>query len=333
MDQPFVITSWVDSCLKGFEFRGWTRRELFAQCELDLALLQQPKFPVQALNALFSAAQHRHLSPGVGLEARHGITPNSFQALSLAMMASDNLWQGLQRMIQFNHGITNAVTFFLQEVSSEEGVFGFRQPDPKHAFQPLVYDAILSTIIRTCRFIHPHPPAIRCVEMATEEPIQSEAYKEYFKAPVRWNASCYAVHFDLSYLHQPSMHANPYLARESEHLCTTYFASLQQTSQTQTLRDYVLQNLTESDLCLNTAAEALNMSKRSLQRELSRQGTSFKQILEDVRQQEAQRYLNTTLHSISYIAHAIGFTDTGNFCRAFKRWHQCSPYQYRQQSA
>lgn len=331
MDQPFVMTSWVDSCLKGFEFKGWDRQELFALCELDLALLHQPKFPVKALNALFYAAHQQHLVPGVGLEARHGITPNSFQALSLAMMASDSLWKGLDRMVRFNHGITNAVEFFLQEVDSEEGVFGFRQSDPKHVFQPLVHDAILSTIIRTCRFIHPQPPAIHYVEMAVEEPAQTDAYQDYFKAPIRWNAPCYAVYFDLGYLHQASMHANPYLARESERLCTTYFASLQQISPAQALRNYVLQNLTESETCLDTAAAALNMSKRSLQRELSCQGTSFTKILDDVRQQEAQRYLTTTIHSISHIAHAIGFTDTGNFCRAFKRWYQCSPHQYRQQ--
>jgi AraC-like DNA-binding protein len=333
MDQPFVMTSWVESCLKGFELQGWNRLELFQLSNLDPELLFQPLFPVQATNALFHTASQRHQAPWAGLESRHGITPNSFQALSLAVMASDTLWQGLERMVRFNYGITNAVQFFLEESGTDEGIFGFRQSNPEYAFESLVQDAILSTTIRTCRFIYPQSPVIRHVEMTVAEPAHAHIYRDYFKAPIRWNAPCHAIHFELRYLHQTSMHANPYLVRENERLCAAYFASLRQTSPVQTLRDYVMQNLAESDICLSAAADELHMGKRSLQRELNRHGTSFKQMLDEARRQEAKRYLNATTLSISQIAHAIGFTDTGNFCRAFKRWYQRSPYQYRLQSA
>ena len=71
------------------------------------------------------------------------------------------------------------------------------------------------------------------------------------------------------------------------------------------------------------------MSVRTLQRQLQQAGTSYQQILDDLRQELAEHYL---LHSdlpIQDIAHYLGFSDQRSFHRTFKSRSGMPPGEYR----
>ncbi len=70
---------------------------------------------------------------------------------------------------------------------------------------------------------------------------------------------------------------------------------------------------------------------RTLQRKLNDAGTTFNAVVEDTRRELAQRYLKQPDLAISEIAYLLGFSETGNFSRAFKRWAGASPSDYRSQ--
>lgn len=80
---------------------------------------------------------------------------------------------------------------------------------------------------------------------------------------------------------------------------------------------------------LEEVAHALDLSTRSLQRHLAKQGTSFSEIIARVRRQYALELLVQDTLNISEIAHAVGYSDPSNFCRAFHKWTGQSPYRCR----
>ncbi|MDO9622035.1 MAG: helix-turn-helix domain-containing protein [Moraxellaceae bacterium] len=82
---------------------------------------------------------------------------------------------------------------------------------------------------------------------------------------------------------------------------------------------------------LEAVAEMLNQSERTLKRQLAQEGTTFSDILEDMRRQEAIRLLLNTGESLDRIAEALGYSDVANFNRAFKRWTGTTPGQYRRE--
>jgi AraC-like DNA-binding protein len=82
---------------------------------------------------------------------------------------------------------------------------------------------------------------------------------------------------------------------------------------------------------LEAVAEMLNQSERTLKRQLAQEGTTFSDILEDMRRQEAIRLLLNTTESLDRIAEALGYSDVANFNRAFKRWTGTTPGQYRRE--
>jgi AraC-like DNA-binding protein len=77
-------------------------------------------------------------------------------------------------------------------------------------------------------------------------------------------------------------------------------------------------------------AEALHVSRRTLQRRLQAQGSSFQQLSDQWLSQQALRYLGEDQLTVDLTALLLGYSDPANFRRAFRRWFGCAPGQYRQ---
>ena len=76
-------------------------------------------------------------------------------------------------------------------------------------------------------------------------------------------------------------------------------------------------------------AKRLNVSKRSLQRRLSEEGTSFQQLLNETRFEMSERYLKDSALSVPEISYLLGFRDPSSFFRAFQGWTGRTPGDYR----
>lgn len=80
---------------------------------------------------------------------------------------------------------------------------------------------------------------------------------------------------------------------------------------------------------IEEVARSLALSKRSLQRKLGDEGTAFKVLVHEVRQQLAEHYLKDETLTFSEIAFLLGFNDSNSFYRAFNQWTGLSPGQFR----
>ncbi|MNC61745.1 HTH-type transcriptional regulator VirS [compost metagenome] len=78
-----------------------------------------------------------------------------------------------------------------------------------------------------------------------------------------------------------------------------------------------------------TVAQALHLSQRTLQRRLQEEGTSFQTLLDDTRRELAEQYLAQPSMTLLETAYLLGFADPSNFFRAFRRWFDATPGEYR----
>lgn len=85
------------------------------------------------------------------------------------------------------------------------------------------------------------------------------------------------------------------------------------------------------ELSEDQIAAALFMSKRTLARQLAADGTSFREIRDAILSEQARRYLTDSTLSVDAIATLLNYHDSSNFRRAFKRWFNVTPSQYRNQ--
>jgi AraC-like DNA-binding protein len=94
------------------------------------------------------------------------------------------------------------------------------------------------------------------------------------------------------------------------------------------IRALLLQDIANAP-SLAAIAKLLEISDRSLRRQLREQGISFRGLRDELRMQIALKYLRTTELANEDIALALGFSDAANFRRAFRRWTGKSPSEIR----
>ena len=76
-------------------------------------------------------------------------------------------------------------------------------------------------------------------------------------------------------------------------------------------------------------ARRLHMSRRTLQRNLSKEGTTFQKLFDAYRHSAALTLLKDPEISSDEVGHLLGFSEPSTFYRAFKRWENATPGAYR----
>jgi AraC-like DNA-binding protein len=99
------------------------------------------------------------------------------------------------------------------------------------------------------------------------------------------------------------------------------------------VREHVRLALPEGAPSVQAIALRLAQSTRTLQRGLQAEGMSFSALVDDVRKQLAQRYVDEGAHSLDHTAALLGFSTTSAFSRAFRRWTGSSPSERRSSCA
>jgi len=80
----------------------------------------------------------------------------------------------------------------------------------------------------------------------------------------------------------------------------------------------------------DAACRALKLSRRTLQRRLKAEKTSFQSILREVRAELAITYLKDARLRSLEIAMLLGYSNISSFTTAFKSWYNMPPAEYRQ---
>ncbi|MDH3620807.1 MAG: helix-turn-helix domain-containing protein [Gammaproteobacteria bacterium] len=80
----------------------------------------------------------------------------------------------------------------------------------------------------------------------------------------------------------------------------------------------------------DAACRALKLSRRTLQRRLKAEKTSFQTILKEVRAELAVNYLKDARLRSLEIAMLLGYSNISSFTTAFKSWYDLPPAEYRQ---
>jgi len=87
--------------------------------------------------------------------------------------------------------------------------------------------------------------------------------------------------------------------------------------------------LSDRTVLVDTVAESLGMSRRTLQRQLSDEGLTFSEVLAQTRVNRAAAWLENSDKPIVDIALDLGYRDASNFTRAFRRVAGVPPQAFR----
>jgi AraC-like DNA-binding protein len=95
------------------------------------------------------------------------------------------------------------------------------------------------------------------------------------------------------------------------------------------IREAIMIELATSGADLARVAKHVAMSTRTVQRRLEEHGTSYQDLVDDVRAAMARALLRDRARSIIDVAFELGYADLKGFYRAFRRWTGTTPAEFR----
>ncbi len=166
---------------------------------------------------------------------------------------------------------------------------------------------------------------------AMSEPVDGDEYRAALTGLVEFGADANEVDIPHHRLDLPSPYYHAELWQQAQ---MSLARNLKEQSATQgtPFTQHVSTLLRTSDTPLPDMAEVadgLHISGRTLNRHLQAEKTSFRQLKSQALENRAKLYLAETDYSVEAIAELLGYRDTANFRRAFRKSAGCSPSEYR----
>jgi AraC-like DNA-binding protein len=299
---------------------------------LSLAVLYDQQTRVsfrEAIQILSNAVDHSP-SPDLGLIVASRESFSDWGVLGYAIASCRNS----EEAIEFSNRLYAASTNLTPMHSKpEDGTYvTYVAPAfPVGRILPFLIEETFGGIVNVLRaLVAPGKPiSPKEVLLSYAAPSYEHEYVEFFQCPVSFNRGVNKIIWRPEDVHRPFNSHNPTTARLAVKLCEQFLSeTAQERGLVFDIRCRLLRSPGNFPSPRELAAE-LNTSERSLSRALKNLGTSYQQILDQVREKIATEYLMTSDLALDDIAALIGFSDAGNFHRAFRKWTGKAPSAFR----
>jgi AraC-like DNA-binding protein len=316
------------------EGAGLDAKAMFTEVGLDLDSLRDPnvRIPADALIELLRLASERCGDPVFGLHLARYVHPTTFYSLGMAMFFSENLADFLSCYVKYYRMIT---TNDVLESREEEGVFQIiATPREGMPMVPVRIDGFAAITLSTIRVaLGDNDFTPQAVRLARPRPEGfEERYDSFFGCLVTYGGESTVISVGESELPRTLITANPDLSQMYQQLTEDYLKKIDRADFPGRVHNELVKLLPTGVSGKDQVAQALNMSTRTLYNKLEGAGTTYREVLDNTRRSLAEEYIRQDL-PIYEIAYLIGFSDTANFSRAFKKWTGQSPVEFRQAAA
>ena len=251
-----------------------------------------------------------------------------FDVLAFAVRSSPTLGEHYRLVGRYIRLIHEGVYLSLEEDGDVARLVHGHSPELAGPRQPV--EGMLALLLLHGRLGVGEDFAPRAVCFAHARPAVVSEQERVFRAPVRYGCPRNELVLDRALLGRAQRHADQRLLALLDRQLGVLLSEL---PESRSFRDVVarcmMDELPEREPAVAAIAVKLHMSSRSLQRRLQGEGTSFADVLSDVRRDRALHYLKDRRLSIGEIAFSLGFRDVTAFHRAFKRWTGSTPAKYR----
>jgi len=154
-------------------------------------------------------------------------------------------------------------------------------------------------------------------------------YQSFFGCEVHFSADFNGIEIERYQLDTPYVRHEPEIYHLLCQQADKRLNHLVEKLPVEIITQYIANQLPHGVPEIEEAAQNLQMSVRTLQRKLSEHQLTFSGLIDSIRQALAISYLTNTDTKIIYISQLLGFSEQSAFQRAFKRWTQTTPKQFR----
>lgn len=327
-----TLAAWAIAVSWALKAQGLNADEVFTSaglCLSDYEKKPSSRIPIENMTRLWDVSVKATHNPAFGLFVSEHVHAVHFKALGMLIVSCENLAQALEKMVAYHALISDSVQLNLQHKPDQVG-FSIRAIEGV-IISPQSIDAFYAVIVKFCRSMVGDGELVVRLDLLRSKPESVKPWLSFFNADVSFQQEDNCLWLNRSFLEKASLHFDEKVQQMNENAVKDYLQDMNANTWVDKCKKYLVIGLNEEAPSLTKIAVQLNVSERTLARKLREEGVNFSQILQQKKQDLANYYLLETDESITNIAFNLGFKDTSNFTRAFQRWNQITPSEYRAQ--
>ncbi len=325
--------AFVVAIVGAYERYGKDPAKALHLAKITPAQLMQPQTRITAwqMECISGAAMQELDDEGLGWFSRR-LPWGSYGMLARASLGAPTLGVALKRWCRHHGLITDDISLELT-VTNEITTLILTENRDLGSLREFCLISVLRNVHGLACWLIDSRIALQSAQFPFAAPSHAEVYPVLFSGPTTFGAASAGIRFDARYLALPLRRDETALQQMLQRaLPLTVLQYRRDRLLVQRVRQALIAHL-EHSINAQDLAQLLNMSPRTLHRQLEEEDASLQSLKDDVRHKHARDLLLRTERPIKQVARASGFLNEKSFIRAFKTWTGQSPGEFRRQSA
>ena len=321
--------AFIQAIVQAYEHRSMDPSQALKAAQITPVLLANPAARVTALQMEWmSAAAMRELDDeALGWFSRR-LPWGSYGMLVRASLSAPNLKVALQRWGRHHGLLTEDITVALHTEGALAHLTLTEHRDLGDLREFCVVSVLRNALGVACWLTDSRIP-LAATTLRFSPPPHADSYRVLFDGPTTFNAPVDSLQFDAGYLQLPVRRDEAALQHM---LQRALLLTVRPYRRDRLLVEKVRQTLAEHPEHSRNAddlARWLNLSTRTLHRQLQEEGATLQALKDSVRRDKAMDLLLRSARPIKQIAAEVGFQNEKSFMRAFKAWTGQTPEGFR----
>ncbi len=330
ISEPTIAGSTFLSAFNALAEAGIDESILEEESGLTRQVLENPetRVPVAIWNRFLEKGRTWSKDPAFALHLGEYIRHSRMSVVGHVVFNSQTAGEGIRQYIRFIKLANEGDRVDLEEKGNTVAVV-YTTEDPVFS-SPLAMERNFSLAISRLRQYTKVNVTPVQVEFQHSPPDYVDEYERVFQSAILFDQSKNRLVFHKSALDLKIRKRSAHLYFGLVHYAETLLGKLlRRKPMTKKAKKWIVKYLSEGEIDIETIAYKMHMSRQTLYRKLKKEGTSFKELLDNTRKRKAKKYLEQNDHSISEIAFFLGFSQISSFNRAFNRWYNMNPSDFR----
>lgn len=314
--------------------RGVDVSKLTADVGIDSSKIENTsaKIPIEQVFALWSEAQ-KCLGDGemISVQAAENAPFGAYKIIDYIFVTGATPREGMAKAFRY-FGLINSGFEISFEKRKDYFQLELENPFDEEIFSSRYVEYVFAASLVRLRIATGFNCPPKEIHFKHSAPKNAGRYNKVFHSKVRFNQSANLLIFDENVLSIPQPQADASLCELLEHHAQGLLKQVPAESDDfiGEFRKILREELNRGNANLAVVSRKLAMSRRAVQRRLNSHGTSYRNILDQMRSELSVDFLKQQSADIEELAMLLGFADTCSFYRAFKRWTGKTPQNYLQ---
>jgi AraC-like DNA-binding protein len=309
---------------------GYDPATVLAEQEFDLSLFDNPDNTIsyarrsQLIQHCVNRTGCLHFGHLIGRQTGS----SSLGLVGLLMQQSTDVVTALRSLVRFTHLHVRGAVVYLEE-QDDMAFLGYSIIQPGTVAREQIEDGAVTIAFNILRKLCGPSWQPLNVLFAHRKPMDTRPFRQFFKAPLNFDAERNGVLFSASWLQQPVVGADPkqqrLLQEQVDQLENHYKDNF-----AEQVRRVLHPALLTQQASADHIAALFSIHQRTMHRRLNACSASFQKLADESRFEITRQLLENSSMKLSQIAETLDYADASAFTRAFRRWSGTTPSLWRE---